>query len=83
MEIKPEFKNDHDAIITLVAEVRQIRQDLRDMRDGTSYTIKDHDMRINVLENEVKTDNIYYKLIIALGLLIVGLVIWHITGFSI
>jgi hypothetical protein len=81
--MKEEFKNDHDAIVTLVAEVRQIRQDIRDLRDNTSFTIQDHEKRLNIIENKTESSNIYWKLTVALGVLVVGLLVFHLTGYKI
>lgn len=84
MSNKPqEFKNDHDALVTIIAEVRQIRIDIRDLRDGMSDTIKDHERRINTLEDKAEATNIYYKVLILIGSLAVGLLIYHLTGYKI
>ncbi len=41
---------DHDAIVTLISEVRQVRIDIRDLKDGTSATVADHENRIRRIE---------------------------------
>lgn len=42
--------NDHDALVTLIAEVRQLQQDIRDLKDGTSVKVSDHETRLRRLE---------------------------------
>ena len=42
--------NDHDAIVTLIAEVRQLQVDIKDLKDGTSVKVTDHETRLRRLE---------------------------------
>lgn len=45
-----EFSTDHDALITLIAEVRQVRYDIKDLKDGITAQIDDHEIRIRAQE---------------------------------
>lgn len=42
--------NDHDAIVTLIAEVRQLQVDIKDLKDATSVKVTDHETRLRRLE---------------------------------
>ena len=42
--------SDHDAIVTLVAEVKQLREDIKDLKDTTSQKVVDHETRLRRLE---------------------------------
>lgn len=72
--------------------------DIQDLKDGTSTKIASHDKRIDELEKEIKnrvdwktfnvvsakvdSNDTYNKLLIAIGLLLVGMFIFHLTGYS-
>lgn len=49
-----EFKSDHDAIITLIAEFRgfseRVTADIKEIKDNTKATLNDHEARIRSLE---------------------------------
>ena len=42
--------NDHDAIVTLISEVRQLQMDIKDLKDGTTVKVTDHELRLRRLE---------------------------------
>jgi hypothetical protein len=42
--------NDHDILITLVAEVKGLREDIKEIKDGTTLKISDHETRLRRLE---------------------------------
>lgn len=77
---EPEFKNDHDALITLIAEVRQIREDIKDLKDGTSDRISDHEKRIQNIERTTTRRNVQMTIYISIGATLAGLMIYHILG---
>ena len=66
-----------------------LKADIKDIKDGTSNQILDQERRISNLELW-KSERLEWgksrvnesKLIIGLGLLILGLIIWHLTGYK-
>jgi hypothetical protein len=84
---------DHDLLIKLHENIdlnfRQVKADIKDLKDGTSNQLNDHEARIKDLEvtrvdfrAKIRDNGKYMVFIVALGLLILGLLIWHITGGS-
>jgi hypothetical protein len=83
-----EFKSDHDIIVMMATELKQVRIDVRDLKDGTFAKISDHDHRIEALETwraaqvvSLATQTQLLRTLIALGILILGMIVWHITGY--
>jgi hypothetical protein len=52
--------------------------DIQDLKDGTATKIADHEKRIETMEN----DRYLLKASLALGIVILGLIIWHLTGYN-
>lgn len=79
--------SDHDLLVKLDQKFSdfqmQYRIDINELKDGTKSSIADHEKRINVLEEKMGQDNTYVRLMIALGVIVVGLLIWHLTGYGI
>ena len=86
-------QNDHDILVRLHENIelnfRQVKADIKDLKDGTSNQLADHEARIKDLEvtrvdfrAKIRDTGKYMAFIVALGLLIIGLLIWHITGGS-
>jgi hypothetical protein len=75
-------RTDHDLLIEIKTTLNRAVQDIRDLRDGTSMKIDNHEKRIEVLEKKLYADGSFDKLIVGMGILILGLVVWHLTGYK-
>jgi hypothetical protein len=79
---------DHDILIELRAEIRGIKVDIKDLKDGTSKDI--FELQKDVLDlqqwrisriQEIKDKKWKDNFIISIALLILGMVIFHLTGY--
>lgn len=90
-----EIKNDHDLLIgvakTIELEFKNIKAQIEDLKSGTTNKISDLYTKYEELEkwkteheqankDSARNDKNYMKFIIALGMIIFALLIWHITG---
>jgi hypothetical protein len=78
---------DHNLLIEVKTEVQNIRNDLREIKDGTGKIITKHEERLEILEKwqatriaQIKGDKNYLNFIVGLGIIILALVVWHLTG---
>lgn len=85
-----EFKNDHDILVMIVGEVRRAREDIRDLNNGTSNRMANSERRIECLENwkserisAIKSTDTLMKFLIGIGILILSILVWHLTGYKI
>ena len=84
------FKTDHDILVTLVSEVKQARVDIREIRDGSAFNIGDHTKRIEALERwreaqlaYSNSQSVLIKILIAIGIILLGMLVYHLTGYKI
>ena len=67
------------------ADIETLKQKAEDLvlRKANHEDIVALAQRIDILESWKDSQKIYLQLIVSLGLLIFGLILWHITGFHI
>ena len=65
-----------------------IKNDIAKISDGTSRQINDQEVRIKALETwrtarneQIKDDGLKWKIIFGLGILILGMIVYHLTGY--
>lgn len=92
--MEEQILTDHDLLIKLTTQVDYIRSDIKDLKDGTAKKISDLEAQVKLLEDwknihcqenkdTSRNNGNYMKLIIAVGVAILGFVIWHVTGYKI
>ncbi len=81
---------DHDLIVELTVEMRNVRSDIKELKDGTASRISSLEDRVEKLElgkennrQRIEETNRYTKIIVAIGVLIVGIFVYHISGYHI
>ena len=93
-----EQANDHDNLVTLIADVKnltksqldfhkEMKEAMTDLKNNYSARLDSHETRLSNLETtrvdfreKLNNNRTYQNFIIGLGLLILGLLLWHITG---
>jgi len=89
-----QLREDRDLLIELRTEVKGIRQDVRDLKDGMSRDImvlkgevqelKDWRIAHEQSNKDYSRDmGNYFKLIIGVGLVVIGFLVWQSTGYKI
>ena len=76
--MEQEFKNDHDAIITLISEVRQARTEIREIRDGTKEEISELKVRVEKLEKSASLFKLVSTGYYIIGGAALGLLVYHV-----
>jgi hypothetical protein len=78
--------SDHDFLTRLEENVRinfeQVKDQITRLEDGTATRLANLEVRTENLEKVTDNNDTKYKLIIAIGILLVGLLIWHLTGYG-
>ena len=64
--------------------------DINDLKEGTAVKSANHEVRLNEqctligeIEQKQKDSRIYMNIIMCLGVLILGIIIWKLTGYHI
>lgn len=85
----PEENEDHDNLVTLVADVRnlkegqerfhlEMRNSIRDIKDNYTGKLNDHETRLNFLENFRTKQTVLLSIGTGLLTLLTSLLIYHI-----
>ena len=95
-----EQPNDHDNLITLVADVKnltksqtefhkEMKDSFTELKNNYSVRLENHDTRIQNLEitrtdfrQKLDDNKNYTKLLMWIGILLAGILIWHLTGYN-
>lgn len=94
MTATEEKQNDHDLLIKLGEQIKFVRDDIRELKDGTKDRLDKAEERIKELEewrkihsqqnkDDLKNSKAYLAFLIGIGILIFGILLWHITGYHI
>lgn len=82
-------KSDHDLIIEIKTILKRAVEDIRDLRDGTSQKIVNLEKRvddayleIDELKGRINTNGAFYKWFVALAIVLISLMSWHILGYK-
>ena len=96
-----EQPNDHDNLITLIADVKsltksqaefhiEMRNRFDDLQNNYSGRLDRNEARIKVLEDwkiaqseKAKDNKRYLQFLIAGMILLLGIILWHLTGYHI
>jgi hypothetical protein len=56
--------------------------DIRELKDGTASKLAGLEIRMDAVEESVSVSGTFYKWLVAIGILIIGLIIFHLTGYK-
>jgi len=85
---------DHDNLVTLIESVnnfhREVRTTLQEIKDNFQARVNDHEVRIKDLEitrvdfrRKLSDSKWQWGFVVGLGFLILGILIFHLTGYHI
>lgn len=72
--------SDHDLLIRVDTRLGDLKQSVDSIRDGVNSKIENHEYRIQKLELSRSNLKLQLGIYISIGAVLIGLLIWHMTG---